>query len=143
MRIVTGSQSGASPDTATVVLSLTGTKGTTGDIIVKAEEGFFFIKTKVYFKESTYDDIVIECDGDLGDILVVSAGLQYKSLLKLTTPDWYIDYFTVVQYQEIKPTSRKDFPCYHWIGNSVKDVSVTSETGMSLYIITLLLLIIV
>lgn len=47
------------------------------------------------FKKATYDDLIIECDNDLGDIQVVQAGLRYKSMFNIITPDWYIDFFTV------------------------------------------------
>ena len=125
LRIVTGDQAGASPDTASVVVSLTGNKGTTGEITVDAQEGWFlFYETR--FRESAYDDLIIECDGDLGDIQVVHAGLRYKRVLNIITPDWYIDSFTVHNYQSIQS---KHFPCYHWIGQSAQDVTATSATG--------------
>ena len=125
MRVVTGNQGGASPDTHKVVVSLTGDKGTSGEIEVQAESGFIFF-TKTYFKKSSYDDLIIECDGDLGDIQVVGAGLRYKSLMNIFTPDWYIDFFTVANYQNKITTN---YPCYHWIGKSIDDVTATSATG--------------
>ena len=107
------------------MLGLTGNKGTTGEITVDAKDGWLlFVKT--FFKKSTYDDLVIECDEDLGDIQVVQAGLRYKRPLDIITPDWYIDFFTVCNYQN---TELKNFPCYHWIGKSIKDVTATSATG--------------
>ena len=125
LRIVTGSQAGADPSTTTVVVSLTGEKGSTGEVKVEAKDGFLFWQ-KTYFKRSTYDDIVLKVDGDLGDILVVSAGLRYKDIIPDMTPDWFIDFFTVANHQN---DVRTNFPCYHWIGNSVKNVSSTSATG--------------
>ena len=125
LRIVTGDQANASPDTSDVVLSLMGDKGTTGEITVDAKEGWFlFVKT--HFKRSTYDDLIIESDGDLGEIQVVQAGLRYKTLLDIITPDWYIDFFTVCNYQT---EVLKNYPCYHWIGKKIKDVTATSATG--------------
>ena len=126
LRIVTGDQAGASPDTCNVVVSLTGDKGTTGEITINVRKGFLF---KTRFEESAYDDLVIECDGDLGDIQVVHAGLRYITVIGIIAPDWYIDYFTVHNYQS---TQLKNYPCYHWIGGqSTKDVTATSETGKS------------
>ena len=128
LRIVTGDQANATADTSDVVLSLTGDKGTTGEITVDAKEGWFLFET--HFKQSTYDDLIIESDGDLGEIQVVQAGLRYKRLLNIITPNWYIDYFTVCNYQT---TVLKNYPCYHWIGKAIKDVTATSTTSMYLF----------
>ena len=132
LRIVTGSQTGAAADTRSVVLGLTGTEGTTGEITVDAKDGSLLTLFKRWcmyyfpnhFKKSAYDDLVIECDDDLGEIQVVQAGLHYSSTL--LTPDWYIDFFTVCNYQS---SVKKNYPCYHWIGKKVKDVTATSATG--------------
>ena len=92
LRIVTGDQADASPETVSVVVSLMGNKGTTGEITVNVHEGWLlFFKTR--FRESAYDDLIIECDGDLGDIQVVHAGLRYIRVIDVITPDWYIDFF--------------------------------------------------
>ena len=123
LRIVTGSQPGAAADTRSVVLGLTGSEGTTGEITVDAKDGWFLL-THTYFKKSAYDDLVIECEDNLGEIQVVQAGLRYSSTL--LTPDWYIDFFTVCNYQS---SVKKNYPCYHWIGKKVKDVTATSATG--------------
>ena len=121
LRIVTGSQPGAAANTRTVVLGLTGTEGTTGKITVDAK---WFLFTHTHFKKSTYDDLVIECEDDLGEIQVVLAGLRYSRTI--LTPDWYIDFFTVCNYQS---SIMKNYPCYHWIGKKVKGVTATSATG--------------
>ena len=127
LRIVTGNQAGAG-DSSSIFISLIGDKAKTGKIKVKARTGFPFF-TKCYFQRSTYDDLVIESDEDLGDIQVVHAGLHFKkSNYSIFTPDWFIDYFTVANYQKMGATS--DFPCYHWIGETVKRVEATSETGI-------------
>ena len=123
MRIVTGSQPGAAADTRSVVLGLTGSESTTGEITVDAKDGWFLL-THTYFKKSAYDDLVIECEDNLGEIQVVQAGLRYSSTL--LTPDWYIDFFTVCNYQS---SVKKNYPCYHWIGKKVKHVTATSATG--------------
>ena len=126
---MTGNQSGASADAANIVLALTGNRGTTGEVTVDTKEGWLLF-VEAHFKKSTYDDLVIECDGDLGDIQVVQAGLRYKRLFDITTPDWYIDYFTVCNYQK---SQFKIFPCYHWIGKKIKDVTATSATGNTMH----------
>ena len=123
MRIVTGSQPGAAADTHSVVLGLTGTEGTTGKITVDAKDGWFLL-THTYFKKSTYDDLVIECEDNLGEIQVILAGL--RSSRTILTHDWYIDFFTVRNYQS---SIVKNYPCYHWIGKKVKGVTATSATG--------------
>ena len=123
LRIVTGSQPGAAADTRTVVLGLTGSEGTTGEITVDAKDGWFLL-THTYFKKSAYDDLVIECEDNLGEIQVVQAGLRYSRTI--LTPDWYIDFFIVSNYQT---SVKKNYPCYHWIGKKVKYVSATSATG--------------
>ena len=105
------------------MVSLTGDKGTTGEITINALLLSFKNRR---FKKGAYDDLIIECDGDLGDIQVVHAGLRYRRVLNIITPDWYIDFFNVHNYQSIQ---LKHFPCYHWIGQSIKDVTATSETG--------------
>ena len=96
LRIVTGSQPGAAASTRTVVLGLSGTEGTTGEITVDAKDGWILF-THTYFKKSTYDDLVIECDDNLGEIQVVQAGLRYSSTIM--NPDWYIDFFTGYRVQ--------------------------------------------
>ena len=128
VRIVTGDQADADPESFNIILSLTGDKGMSGEIPVSTTSGFIFFKR--HFKRSTYDDIIIESDGDLGDIQVVGAGLRYFSLFNILTPDWYVDYVTVKDYQK---TVMTNFPFYHWIGKSVKQVTATSATGIRKY----------
>ncbi len=131
MRIVTGDQADANPESFNIVLFLNGNKGKSGDIVILTSslysDGFLNIKIQKNFQRSHFDDLVIESDGDLGDIQVVGVYLQYISLLNIITPDWYIDYFTVKNYQK---SVQANFPCYHWIGRAIREVSCTSATGI-------------
>ena len=60
-----------------------------------------------------YDDFIVECEIDLGEIQLVTISND-AIRLPLTTPNWLIDYTYVIN---LKTKFEQNFPCYHWIGN--------------------------
>ena len=62
-------------------------------------------------KSGTYDDFVIKCDRDLGEIHLVTVGNGEKFLAGLGTT-WYVEYTLVKNFKDDTETV---FPCYHWI----------------------------
>ena len=60
-----------------------------------------------------YDDFIIECEIDLGEIQLVTISND-TIRLPLTTANWFIDYTYVIN---LKSKFEQNFPCYHWIGN--------------------------
>ena len=70
----------------------------------------------------THEDILIEVDGNLGDIQVVIIGNE-----KSWQRSWFIKYIEIYQHLFDK-VKRVIFPCYHWIGSN-DSVSITSSTS--------------
>ena len=60
-----------------------------------------------------YDDFIVECEIDLGEIQLVTISNDTKKL-PLITANWFIDYTYVIN---LKTRFEQNFPCYHWIGN--------------------------
>ena len=57
-----------------------------------------------------YDDFVLECSEGLGEVLVVR--LENKLPVK---EEWFVDF---VEVHDFHTSTKKVFPCYHWIRNS-------------------------
>ena len=70
-----------------------------------------------------YDDLIIEADGNLGNILVVEVANEDK-IFDNELP-WYVSLVTVHDFQN---DSCEDFPSYHWVGNE-ESVSFTAHTS--------------
>ena len=119
VRIVTGYQVGAGTKDTGIYITLIGSKASSGKVKIisclKAFEGTF--------SRRTYDDLVVECDGDLGEILVVVVGNDAMWAC-LGTP-WFVDFVTVHNFQS---KQNDEFPCYYWIG-SHECVSFTAHTS--------------
>lgn len=132
MRVVTGSRPNSKADTSKIRITLVGDKGTSNAIAARAAECFL----PSHFKQATYEDILIESEGDLGEILVVEpcmchSGRQFctclcSNILALSR-QWFVNFITVYNHQDnMKPTN---FPCYHWVGHGDHGVTCTSATG--------------
>ena len=76
------------------------------------------------FSRRTFDDLVIECDGDLGEIHVVGIGNEKEWHTDLGAP-WYVDFIMVHNFQSDK---NEEFPVYHWIGDG-DFVTCTAHTS--------------
>ena len=115
-RIVTGEQGDAGTLASAYIVLI-------GD---KAKTTIIHIQTLAkHVKESgTYDDFIIECDRDLGDIQLVTVGVGKKCPACLWAR-WYVGYTLVKNLRDGKETI---FPCYHWIG---LDQSFTNAASCS------------
>jgi hypothetical protein len=73
----------------------------------------------------TYVDLLINTQSDLGDIQVVTLGLEAK-----WDNAWFVQYSKVYKYSDPRAqhVSEAQYPCYHWIGKN-KHVTTTSKTG--------------
>ena len=60
----------------------------------------------------TYEDFVLECDKDLGEIQLVTVGNGGDSALLERLATWYVEYTFVKRYAGNKESV---FTCYHWI----------------------------
>ena len=109
VRIVTGSQAGAGTDDTDIYITLTGSKASTGKVGISS-----WLKVlKGNFNRRTFDDLVIECDDDLGQVLMVTLGNDKDWLIQVDSP-WYIEFVTVHNFQS---TLNEEFPVYYWIGD--------------------------
>ena len=106
VRIVTGHQDEASTSTK-IYLELIGEKGRSGKIGV----GNFikFIKSSV----ATFDDYLIQCHGNLGEIHLVTIGIDDVRIVG-NHASWYVDFTYVIN---MNTECEQNFPCYHWLGN--------------------------
>ena len=109
MRIVTGSQEGAGTKDPDVYITLAGDEASTGKVPLSG----WLKALKGRFDRRTFDDLIIECDGDLGEVLVVTLGNEGEWLEELGAP-WYVDFVTVHNFQS---TLNEEFPVYYWIGD--------------------------
>ena len=142
IRVATGDIPNAKADTHSVKIMLTGSKGTSNEMHAKAKEYLFF---QSHFTRGSYEDLVIESEGDLGDVLIVKASLgdlgwiDHISLIDFAgvltnysfvavSPQWFIDFITVYNFQD---DAIINFPCYHWIGHDKPGIECTSKTGKS------------
>ena len=120
VRIVTGQLAGAGTADTGVFVNLIGSKGQSGKIYLMN----WLTALTGAVKRCTYDDLMVESDGDLGDILVVVLGND-KSWISLIGAPWYVDFVTVCN---IQTHSQQEFPCYHWIGDG-SSISFTASTS--------------
>ena len=108
MRIVTGSQEGAGTTNTDVYITLTGTKASSGKVGIS---GWLTALTGT-FTRKTFDDLIIESDGDLGHVLVVAIANEKEWLVDCGAP-WYVDFVIVHNFQS---EHNLEFPVYYWIG---------------------------
>ena len=120
VRIATGSQEGAGTTDTDVYITLTGNKGSSGKVGISS----WLKALKGHFKRRTFDDLIIESDGDLGRVLVVAIGNEKEWFAGLGAP-WYVDFVTVHNFQS---NLNEEFPVYHWIGDS-DCVTCTAHTS--------------
>ena len=112
VRVVTGYRKGAGAGITGstnegIWLQIVGEKACSG--VINIGSAFSIIES---FQCQTYDDVMIECEEDLGDILVVDVG-NNKAALGILKTSWYVRYLMVKSFQS---QQNEEFPCYHWIG---------------------------
>ena len=114
MRILTGSQEAAGGiNNASINITLVGSRATS--------DGDWLGSWEVFPKDSMhYDDFVLECSEGLGEVLVVR--LENKFPVK---EEWFVDF---VEVHDFHTSTKKVFPCYHWIRNS-DSISFSSSTS--------------
>ena len=120
MRIVTGSQEGAGTTDTDVYITLTGDKGSSGKVGISS----WLKALKGSHQQQTFDDLIIESDGDLGRVLVVALGNEKEWLADMGAP-WYVDFVMVHNFQS---SLNEEFPVYHWIGDG-DYVTCTAHTS--------------
>ena len=105
---------------------MTGTKGSSGEINIGRTDGLlgWFNQN---FQKSTFDDLIIESSEDFGEIEVVGVGLHYDIIPEGLQSHWYVDFIMIVDFQD--DNMETNFPCYHWVGHTTKEVKVTSKTS--------------
>ena len=128
---MTGSQQACSAKAKDVFFTVAGTKSQSNRISL----GFFQrLAEWDSFQEDTHDDMIIETDQHLGDIQVVGVGLEYDRIAEIESHNpifqchWYVSYVSVIDFQNKR--SEIQFPCYHWIGYTNKEVTAVSNVGM-------------
>ena len=120
MRIVTGSQEGAGTTDTDVYITLTGNKASSGKVGISS----WLKALKGSTNRRTFDDLIIESDGDLGRVLVVAIGNEKEWFADLGAP-WYVDFVMVHNFQS---SLNEEFPVYHWIGDG-DCVTCTAHTS--------------
>ena len=147
IRVFTGSDplSGTRNDLS---VELVGSLGRTGSV---TQRNVRFIVSKVA-NTSCYDDIVLECRAELGDVFVIVLGniegkkttitgaVVEKVLNPLDLSDQYLGWLVDnVQYASLQSGVQTTelpvvtFPCYNWIGSG-ESISFTANTGKHLCI---------
>ena len=129
VRIVTGSQKGSSATTWDVFFTLTGTKAQSERISLGLFQTLFAMDS---FNKSTYDDMIIETDQNLGDVRIVGVGLRNDMITKwvdfFVDRHWYVEYVSIIDFQNKEAETQ--FPCYHWLEYDGKEVTAVSTVGM-------------
>ena len=87
-------------------MELTGDKAKTGKIGLG--HNIQFIKSS----NATHDDYIIECEGDLGEVQLVTIGNDGFRMVDADA-SWYVAFTYVIN---LKTQCERNFPCYHWIG---------------------------
>lgn len=120
---MTGNQIGAGTPEAGVYVTLVGSKGHSGKIFLQS---FLKIMSKKYLGRETCDNVILESNGDFGEVEVVILGIDKGRRSSIIHDPWYVNYVGVFNYQTKQiPVV---FPCYYWIGNG-DSVSFTAHTS--------------
>lgn len=118
VRIVTGSETFSGTPDSDIYMSLIGSKASTGKLNIV--QGYFSSAVAT----QSYDDLVVECDKDLGELLVVVLGNPQNWMISAGSA-WYVDF---VECMDLKNKQKQVFPCYHWI-NDGDSLTITSKTS--------------
>ena len=118
VQIKTGSQEKAGANELGYYITLVGSKGSSGKIDIDSQ-------ICGALQRGEEDKIFVECNGELGEILVVVLGNTLSWLPIKEKWPWYVEFVKVYNYQS---KCRNKFPCYHWIGPG-DHISFTAHTG--------------
>ena len=120
VRVVTGSMAGAGTTDTDVYITLIGDKASSGKVGISG----WLTALKGSYSSRTFDDLVVESDGDLGTILVVAIGNEKEWFADMGAA-WYVDFVMVHNFQS---NLNEEFPVYHWIGDG-DCVTCTAHTS--------------
>ncbi len=79
----------------------------------------------------TSEDLLVEADADLGNIKIVIFGNEQNWFLP-TNDFWFVNYSVIYRYRDTSIAEKKQFPCYHWIGDN-EAIATTSATSKIQY----------
>ena len=113
-----GKQLGAGTSSPEAFISLIGRSGHSGKLYL---QGFLSLLSGNTIHQDTWDNVIIESNGDLGEILVVILGIDES----IVDDPWYVNEVGVYNFQSSKHDA---FSCYHWIGNG-DSISITAQTS--------------
>ena len=114
IRVLTGNQADSHMCDGDIKITLIGNKGMT-----EGNEILNWLNTLP--KDShRFFDIIIKCDGNLGEVLVVNLK-KSESLIQ----QWYIDFVEIHNFQD---SNKQIFPVYFWIGTN-DSISISSATS--------------
>ena len=118
VRVVTGKMcAGGSTRAACEYVQLIGSKGASAKVYLT---GYF-----TDIDAGTYQDLTVETKESLGDIQVVTLGIDKNTWI---TNAWFAEYSVVYDLSFEADKTEKRFPCYHWI-NQDQSVTSTSKTS--------------
>lgn len=120
-------QKGSGTSDSGVYIIVVGSKGSTGKVYLTGSLSWF---SGSGMRSRSYDDLVIECDKDVGDIEVVELGNDkgwWSSASNVLGAAWYVDFVVVHNFQT---KAVQEYPCYHWIGDG-DYVTCTANTSKS------------
>ena len=124
-RVVTGSAPGAKSKSS-FLIELIGEDAKTKSVDLN------FSTIDSLFKQ-TYDEYLIECEGNLGEVQIVSIRNSGPKITNLGAR-WYLDFIRVLN---LSTNLDQTFPFYHWIGRSeiFTNTANTSELHICAYVL--------
>lgn len=120
--MLTGKVTEGEIDEPDIFLSLTGSKNSTGHVSITSMLSIVEVFKRDRVIHSDY--MVVECDEDLGEILVVEVGNK-KNWFSFNAAPWYVNTVTTHNFQSGENTL---FPCYYWIGDG-DSVTLTAHAS--------------
>jgi len=86
------------------------------------------------FNRGTYVDMIIETDGEMGDVQVVGVGLKAGVIARLKSAlvshHWFVVFISVVDFQK-KDAAEHHFSCNHWLGYDDGELTISAKTCKS------------
>ena len=112
---------GAGTNTCDAFVTLIGSKASTGKLRLEGLKEFI----DGGLNAGTHQDMIIETECSLGDVLVVTLGIEGKVE---SNHEWFVQYIKVIDFT--KEMAETQFPCYHWIKSHTR---ITTTAGTSKY----------
>lgn len=116
-----GKQLGAGTADPEAYICIVGSNGHSGKLYLQSLLSMRSLTGQTLHR-GTWDNLIIESSGDLGEIQVVILGIDKSALLGAS---WYVHEVGVYNFQS---KTQEAFPCCFWIGNG-ESVSFTSKTS--------------